>query len=219
MTLIFPLATSVFADRLRIQSVKWRLERYDELSGLGSGEPLSAQLAPPRWVGDVKLTSMTHAKAAQVQALIESLDGAANEFFLYSPQSPYPQSDPEGLILGSSTVTIHSLGANNKSLRLTGLPAGYTLTLGDMFSFSYGSNPVRQALHRIVETDFASGAGLTSMFEVRPHFRPGVATAIEVALKKPVAKVIIVPGTFDAGEISAATALTEGMSFQVMQRP
>ena len=217
MALTFPLSLNAFADRLRIQSVNWKLERYDELSGLGSGEVLAAQLAPPRMVGDVELVPMYHAAAAQVQALIESLDGAINSFYLYAPQRKYPQYDPTGAVLGAAAVTIHTVGGNNKSLRLQGLPSGYVLTLGDYLSFDYGSNPVRRAFHRIVETVTTPGTGISPTFEVRPHLRPGVEGGLSVVLVKPSAKVFIVPGSFNPG--TASGVITEGMSFQVMQRP
>lgn len=217
MALVYPLSLSAFADNLDIQSVNWRLERYDELSGLGTGEVLSAQLAPPRIVGDVKLAPMYHNAASQVQALIESLDGAISSFYLYAPQQKYPQSDPDGAILGASTVAIHTIGGDNKSLRLAGLPAGFVLTLGDYLSFDYGSNPTRRAFHRVVETVVADGAGLSPLFEIHPHLRPGAVTGLIVALKKPAAKVFIVPGSFNPG--TASGLVTDGMSFQVMQRP
>ncbi len=217
MALVFPLSLNTFAEKLKIQSVVWRLERYDELSGLGSGEMLAAQLAPPRIMGDVEIAPMYHSDAAQVQALVESLDGAINSFYLYAPQSRYPQSDPTGAGLSDAVPLIHSLGSNNKSLRVKDLPPGYRLTAGDYLAFDYGSNPERRAFHRIVESVTANSGGATTLFEVRPHLRPGVAVDLNVILIKPSAKVFIVPGSFNPGK--AAGPVTSGMSFQVMQRP
>lgn len=217
MALIFPLSVSDFADKLKIQSVEWKLQRYDELSGLGSGDVLAAQLAPARWVAKVTLATMYHGEAAQAQALIETLDPTAS-FFLYAPQLPYPQSDPDGSILGAAELTIQTVGGNNRSLRVEGFPAGYTLTVGDFLAFDYGSSPVRRAFHRICETVSASGGiGLTPLFEVRPHLRPGVTTGPVVTIIKPAAKVFIVPESFSPG--TARAVVTEGMSFEVMQRP
>ncbi|WP_024586002.1 hypothetical protein [Aliihoeflea sp. 2WW] len=211
------LPAETFVDRLRIRSVKWHLQRFDELSGLASGDVLAAQMSMPKWTGDVSLGPMYHADAAQVQALVESLDGPMRSFYLYAPQLPYPQHDPDGSNLGVSMPTLHTIGANNKSLRVTGLPNGYRLTVGDFLAFEYGANPVRRAFHRVVETVQASSGGLTPLFEVRPHLRPGVVTGLAVALRKPAAKVFIMPDTFDPG--TAEGLITAGMSFQVMQRP
>lgn len=236
MALQDPLPVEAFADLMRIASVKWQLQRFDELSGLGSGDVLAAQLSAPKWTGDVALGPMYHAQAAQVQALVESLDGPMRSFMLYAPQLPYPQSDPAGEVLGSgpslsldflsnvalvrsltSDATIDGVGSDNKSMRLRGLPPGYVLTVGDFLAFDYGVNPVRRAFHRIMETVTVGTAGHTTMFEVRPHFRPGVAAGLPVVLRKPAAKVFLVPGSFDPG--TASGVITSGMSFQVMQRP
>lgn len=217
MALSFPASLPSLADKLDIRSVEWQLRRYDELSGLGSGEMLAAQLAPPRWSGSVSLVAMTHAKAAEVQALFEALDGPMNSFYLYAPQKQFPVMDPDGSILGTDTPTIHTIGVNNRSLRLQGLPEGYVLSVGDFLSFSYGENPERRAFHRVVERVVASSSGVTPLFEMRPHLRPGVAVDLPVALVRPAAKVFVVPDSFTPGTASAAW--TEGMSFQVMQRP
>lgn len=209
---ILPLNT--FADRLKIRSVVWQLQRFDEISGLAGGDILAAQLMQPKWSGTVTLAPMYHAEAAQVQALVESLDGPMRAFYLYAPQMPNPQAyDGHDL----SGVTIGSVGSNNRAMTLAGLPEGFTVTVGDSLAFDYGSNPTRRAFHRILETRTATALGNTSLFEVRPHFRPGVQAGLAVTLIKPAAKVFIMPGSFNPG--TAEGVVTSGMSFEVMQRP
>lgn len=216
MALSLPFIPADFADRLKIQSVQWKLQRFDELSGMGTGDVIAAQLAPPRITGDVTIAPMYHDEAAQVQALVEALD-PMQSFYLYAPQKRFPIADPDGSILGSATPAISAVGSNNKSLRIKGLPAGYVLSLGDYLAFDYGTNPVRRAFHRILETVTADGTGLSPSFEIRPHLRAGAAADIAVTLVDPAAKVFIVPGSFDPG--AARALITDGMSFQVMQRP
>ncbi len=216
MALTFPLSLANFADKLKIVSVKWQLQRRDEVSGLGGGQVLTAQLSPPLWTGSVTLAPLYHGEADQIQALIESLDGSLNDFYLYSPRRAYPQADPTGSILGAATPQIAALGPDNKSIQLQGLPNGYKLTAGDFLHFDYGSNPVRRAFHRLMETGSANGSGTTPMLEVRPHIRPGAVVGAVVTLIKPAARCFIVPDTFDPGETAAMIA--GGMSFQVMQR-
>lgn len=217
MTLSFPLSLNTFADKLKITTVQWQLKRWDQLSGMGTGDVIAAQLAPPRISGIVTLGALKHDDAAEVQAVIESLDGPMQSFYLYAPQKPFPRFDPDGSKLGAATVTTHTVGANNKSLRLQGLPSGYVLSVGDYLAFDYGTNPVRRGFHRIVEAATAPGSSITPLFEVRPHLRPGVTTGLAVTLIKPAAKVFIVPETFDPG--TARALITEGMQFEVMQRP
>lgn len=209
MSISFPLVTNLLADRLKIESVKWILNDNQELNGLGSGELLAADLAPRLWDAEIQCGLMEHDEAAELQALFESLDGAINTMFLYDPRKSGPRRDPDGSILGAAEVTIKSVGANNKSLSLQALPAGYVLSVGDMLAFDYGTDPVRRALHRIVEAATADGSGDTVEFEVRPHFRPGVDVDLDVMLIKPSAKVKIVPGTFSsASSSSTASRLT-----------
>ncbi|WP_435658076.1 hypothetical protein [Brucella pituitosa] len=205
------------ADKLPITTVEWQLARWDEYSGLGTGEVMAAQLAPPRWSAKVTLAPMYHDRAANVQARIEALDGAINNFFLFVPQKQFPVYDPDGNKLGLSEPKIDLLGANNKSLSIKDLPAGYQLTTGDMMAVSYGVNPVRRYLGRIVTDATTSANGFTGNFEVRPHLPAGIAVNLFVTLIKPAAKVFIIPNTFNPG--TAEGLFTTGMSFEVMQRP
>lgn len=215
MALTFPLSLNDFADRLRIVSAPFVLEEQQELSGLASGDVLAAQLAPSRWTADVTLAAERHTKARAVQALIESLSGPIQSFYLYCPTNCYPAADPGGIILGANTVTIHTIGANNKSLRLAGLPAGYALGVGDALAFDYGSNPVRRAWHRLAEPAVAAGDGITPLFDLSHHLRPGVTTGLPVTLKKPAAKMFRVPGPLSVSHSGSFSTI----SFQVMQRP
>ncbi|KAB2701311.1 hypothetical protein [Brucella lupini] len=217
MALTFPLSLAAFADKLQIETVKWRLAFQQETTGLGSGEVITADLAPPRWEGDVTLGPMYHDDAAAIQALIESLGGALSSFYLYAPQKAYPVKDPTGSIMGSSAPVIASVGANNKSLSVSGLPAAYQLSVGDLFAFSYGENPVRRNMHRLVEGVTATGGGTTSVFEVAPPFRPGVTAGLALTFIKPAIKVKILPGSFDEG--TAQGLITQGMAFSVYQIP
>lgn len=215
MALVFPLSLAAFADKLRIASAPFVLQEQQQLSGLGTGDVIAAQLAPSRLTAQVTIAPMSHIKAREIQALIESLNGPQHSFYLYSPANCYPADDPGGVKLGSSTVTIASLGANNKSLALSGLPAGYKITAGDALSFDYGVNPVRRAYHRAAEGAVATGGGATPQFELSHPLRPGVVTGVAVTLKKPAAKMFIEPGSLSiqhAGSLST-------ISFKAVQRP
>lgn len=214
MTLTFPLTTAVFQDKMSIETVRWWLESFQEMSITGGGESLVADLAPRMWKGDVNMSIMTHEKAASVQALIESLDGSLQTFDMFDPRRAYPIDDPTGSILGASTPEIAALNVNNKQLNISGLPAAYKLKGGDMFSFTYSAT--RRALHRIVLDVNASGAGLASNVEVRPHFRPGVAVGQAISFIKPYCRVRMIPGSFQPGT-GIPGGFTEGMSFQVQQ--
>ncbi|PYE89574.1 hypothetical protein [Phyllobacterium leguminum] len=214
MAIIFPLSIAALADKLPIESVDWKLMEQQELSGLGSGEVLAADLGPRLWEAQAQLGQTYNDDAAELQALFETLDGAINPFYLYDPRKPFPRSDPTGAILGATKPKISSIGSNMKSMSLEALPDGYVLSVGDYLAFDYGTNPVRRALHRICEAATANSSGVTPVFEVRPHVRPGATVGTEVMLKKPSAKVILIPKSFSA---PSAGALTSTISFQVRQ--
>lgn len=184
-------------ERLRIVSAPFTLEPQQEVRRQGSGAGQARDLGPNLWVARVTSLCRTFRQLAEVQAMIHALNGAIEPFYLYNPFAAFPARDPGGTIIGSSTVSILSINADNKRLALQGLPVGYVLSLGDFLSFSYGSNPANVALHQIVEVAgvTANGSGQTTQFEVRPHIRAGAAVSDPVSLKKPAAMMKLVPGT------------------------
>ncbi|MCC0013867.1 MAG: hypothetical protein H6881_08315 [Rhodobiaceae bacterium] len=213
MAYTFPLAATVFADLLSIAQVRFWLPSRQEVSGLGSGLIIAAELSPPLWMAEVSLAPMEEADAGRVQAIIETLDGAINEFYLYNPRRKYPLDDPDGSTIGASAVKIKA-NQNGKELQLKSLPAGYTLKAGDFLSWSYNSMTM---FHRISEDATADGSGNTGWFEVRPHLIASSAAAdTAVSLKKPAMRAIMVPGSFDPGT-TRPPVITEGMSFQAIQ--
>lgn len=216
MVATFPTALADLADLLGIRSVSWLPYRQQELSGLGSGEWLTADLAPMLWEGKCETSPVTIAAANQLQARFELLDGSANAFYLFNPLAKYPQTDPSGATLGSSTVTITAISTNRDTVTLAGLPAGYVLTIGDMFSVDYGS-PSRRGLYRFAATATASGLGALGPIEVRPRIRSGVTTALAITLKKPAAKVKIVPESFSVQQVGINHAVIGFIARQTLQ--
>ncbi|ORE89740.1 hypothetical protein [Aurantimonas sp. 22II-16-19i] len=212
--LTFPLALADLADLLPVAEVRWRLAENQELSGLGSGQILAAELGPALWEADVTLGDLKHGRSSQIQARLEALDGATRAFYLCDPFRKYPQGDPDGSRLGAAAPVIGSLTAGGRALSLSGLPAGYVLTAGDYLAFDYGSPP-RRAFHRVVETATASGTGATPPFEVRPMVRTGAAPGISVTLIKPAMKCIRKPASLGHGTVNRVRSK---LSFSVVQK-
>lgn len=194
MVATFPLPLADLADLLRIRSVEWRKFRQQEISGLGTGEFLTADLAPELWEGHCETPPMTMAEADQLEARFELLNGSAETFLLYNPRRKYPQADLDGSTLGASSITVTAIGANRNTVTLSGFPEGYVLTIGDMISILYSTS--RRALIRIAETKTATALGNISLVEVRPYLRPGIVNTDPVTLVKPAAKVKLLPGSF-----------------------
>jgi hypothetical protein len=212
VTLSFPLAVADLADLLPIAAVAWNEARQDAVSALGSGEWLTHELAPPLHEAEVRTARLPHARAEQLRARLRALDGGAH-FYLCNPTVLYPQADPGGAILSSANVVIATINANRKALTLSGLPAGYVITMGDYMHVDYGT-PSRRALMQAVEGATANGSGVTAEFEVRPHLRPGIIAGLAVTLKKPAAKVKIVPGSV---RVETVTTLLSQLRFTARQ--
>ena len=213
MAISYPYSLPDFADLLKISSVVWDIQRNDELSGSGDGRVWQAELAPPLWTGTVTLADMYNAEAKQIAARIRKLHGAQEALFLYDPLSKYPQADPDGTKLGAASVSIAALGADNASMSLKGLPAGYKLTIGDKMQIAYGD---RHAFLELSETAAASGAGVTPVFEVFPHLPPGIAAGLNVALLRPACECVVMPGSHNPG--TASGPITTGATFKIIQK-
>ena len=213
MALTLPLSLADFWDTLNVRTGVPMLVEQQEFSGLGTGEGLAHDLGPRLWQMAVQSAPQPFDDVQALRARIDALDGAINTFYATYKGKEYPKADPDGSILGSATPTIHTIDANRKEMRVTGLPAGYVLTAGDMLAVDYGS-PSRRALVRLVTGATASGAGLTPLFEVRPHLRPGITTTLDAILKKPAMKCKIVPGSLSTEDNMMVTG---SISFTVRQ--
>lgn len=211
----FPLPASQFADRLLIRSVSWTLQESISSSGYGSGEPLDVELSPAVWTADVQLGNLTQVEAVEQRALILMHFKPGRPFRFYNRALPGPRRDPQGLILGGATPTIHTIGAEGRGLRIAGLPAGYQLSVGDMLHVAFGSDPLRYSLHQVGEGVTASAGGLTPEFDVDPAIPIGVATGLAVVLVRAAAIMIRVPGTFQPG--ATERAMVTGMGFRAIQ--
>lgn len=224
MGLSFPLPLSALADQLfgdelygsegNAASVSWLLQDNREMSGMGSGQVLQSDLGPSLWTGDVSSREFYHAEARRIEAKLNAVIRSIGSFYLYDPRKPYPYEDPDGSILGASSVQINSL-PDAKSMTLKGLPVGYKLTEGDYLSFDYGDG--RRAFHEVAEAVTANGSGVTPAFEVSPFIRPGAAVNAAVTLIKPAMKCIVRPGTLQVQ--STGNVVTTQISFSVVQKP
>ncbi len=188
MALAWPLPLAEFFDDLPVARVTFRLGLSVTVSETGGGELIRHQRGARLWGGEIVLDKDSHAVWAAVEARIALLEEPGASFMVTDPRLPAPIADPGGAILGASTVRIYAVHANMRELRITGLPGGYVMSRGDMLSFTYGSNPVRHALHRVVTGAVAAGGGTTPWFEVTPFIRPGAAVDDPVTLLRPACK-------------------------------
>jgi hypothetical protein len=129
------------------------------------------------------------------RARLDALENGLMTFYGYALARTYPilypnGSWPTGVAFSGTSAAVHVVGANNKSLRLKALPAGFQLSVGDMIQIGDAD------LHRVMEPATADGTGETpAFFEVRPHLWPGVAIDDVVSVKRPHCLMAIVPGS------------------------
>lgn len=214
MALTYPLSYAQFLGALRVEEVTFRMSHPQEHTRLGDGTVISASLGASLWTGTIRLAQANHPRHAEMEALIGLMDQPGATFLCHDPRYLGPAGDPTGAILGSRTLTIHSVASTMRELRLTGLPSGYALSAGDMLGFQYGSNPVRYALHRIVVGGTASSTGLTPMLELVPNLRLGAVAGLTVSLLRPACKARLLP---EPSYGSGRQALSRGASFDFIQ--
>lgn len=216
MTLNFPLDLPTFWDRLPIESGGLRLSESYDFSVSGRGEVTTEGDGNRLWAGQIRLAVTIPEEARDINVLLDIIRQEGAPFLAYDPHHLAPVNDPGGAVLGASVPVIASLPAGSRELSLSGLPAGYVLRRGDRLSFSYSAEPVRFALHEIVdETVQADGSGVTPAFEVLPKVAFGAAVGAFVTLVKPFARFIVRPGTFNAGDRSRF--VTRGTTFDILQ--
>ncbi|TPE47224.1 hypothetical protein [Amaricoccus solimangrovi] len=211
MALEFPLGRDVFARKLRVREMTFWRRDFVETSGTGRGDIIVSEIAPPKWIADVTLARYNNRDADELQALFEAIL-PHRLFHLYNIRRPFPAADPDGSELGNSAPLLHAIGSDNVSLRISGLPSGYTLTRGDMLAFNRGD---RRSLHRIIDTVSANSSGLTPSITVTPALKTGTVTGVRVFLERPTALMMIAPGSFAAGV--TRKMLSDGCSFQAIE--
>lgn len=208
------LSLAAFMLKPEFTDADFTLSRFDQESGTARGEIVTAQVAWPKWTATFDIWETEIGLANEIRAIIESL-GTSGQFYAHNPGAPFPRLDPKGAGLSGASPAIQSIGADNKSLRVGGLPSGYRLSIGDMLSFDRGSNPPRRSLHRVTQAAQANSAGVTGFFTVAPHLRLGTVTGLSVTLARPSAKMQIVRDSPNYGRTTGV--MVSGMSFSAIE--
>lgn len=210
----FPMPIADFFGTIPIRTVSQDFGEAMEFNQTGGGEITSADLGPRLWKTTFAINPDYHVHIERIKAKLNMLRQANRSLLVTSSPIEYPQHDPDGSILGANVVTIKSIAGNNRDVTLQGLPVGYELGAGDVFSFTYGSNPVRYAMHQIVSDSVANANG-DIIVEVAGFIRPGALPDMVVTLKKPYYKAVVVPNSTEIGE--ASNIISNGLSFSVVQ--
>ncbi|HEY4724322.1 MAG TPA: hypothetical protein VII92_20875 [Anaerolineae bacterium] len=201
---------------LVISSVTFMPQWRQEFSRQAGGTPRVADIGPEIWTAKIGVDVMENDDAESTAALINQMRGSLGTFYVWNPRRQYPRMDPDGSIIGSSTVTIYALDADTRYLRLAGLPVGYVLRRGDFLSWDQGSSPVHRRLHQFMADATADSNGRIALTEVAPHIAAGASTGLAVSLKRPAAEMLIVPGSYD---FPSTGSTTSSISFTAVQIP
>lgn len=186
--------------------------RQEQSRTLG-GRTYVKDLGQPLW----RMTAMSRPLAPNLldhwRARLNALENGLATFkgFKLSRTFPirYPNGNwPTGGSFSGISAAIHTIGSNNKSLRIKQLPPGFVLSVGDMIQIS------ASCLHEVMEAAVADVAGTTPFIEVRPHFWRGTAANDLVSVKRPHCIMALVPSSIS----SEADVTGHGsISFQAME--
>ena len=214
MAFTFPLTAAQFIDILPVSDMVFDLPEAMEISETGGGEVLTAELGTRLWRGKIWLGDLLADEADEVMTRLDVLRRTGASFMIHDPRRPGPRLDLEGALLGASTPTLDAVMPNRLDIRIARLPPGYQLRRHDYVAFSYGTNPVRHALHRLVGQATANSTGRL-VVEVSPAIREGATVGTSITLIKAACKAVIVPGSVQTGRHKAT--LTTGVAFDWIQ--
>lgn len=178
MAITYPL--DILAD-LSMRALEFNLQFRQEFSRTAGGVTIAKDMGTPLWRASYESPRVHKDRLDQWRARLSLLEGSVQRFMGRPLSRCYPISYPSGAGLGDvSNIKVATIGTNNKSVTLSGLPAGYRASVGDYMQ-------VGQYLYQVVSMD--------SGFEVRPHLAPGTAVGNVVVLVKPSVPMIVLPNT------------------------
>lgn len=193
MAITFP-RTDIYDPEL-FDAIDFAAMDRQEFSRSANGVTYGKDFGEVLWQLSFSTRPLLSSDALAYEARLRSLRGVTGRFFAGDPRRCNPRMHRTGAF--SDTGTIHTVGDNNKSLRIVCPSAGFVISEGDYLAFQYGSTP-SYVLHQALETVTADGSALTPLFEVFPHIRPGLtigSPAPAVVLKKPQALFALEPGS------------------------
>jgi hypothetical protein len=162
----------------------WRQEQ----SRHASGRTRVKDFGSPIWQAAYVSRSLSPNELDFWRARLTAAENGLVTFIAYPTSRCRPIKHP-----GSSTLptgTLDTIDDNNKAIKVSGL-TGITLSVGDFIQIGDSD------LHQVMEPAVAV-AGLTPLFEIRPHLWPGAAVTDAVTISRPHCLMTVVPGSVSA---------------------
>lgn len=210
---VFPMTAAQFFDGLAIQSMTMWPEQPQSVTRDRNGVVQTFGRGAAVWRGRVQLVPDLHRDAAAIEALLDVAARPGASFLAHDTRFDGPAADPTGAALAGRTVTVHAVGADNLSLALAGLPAGFQITRGDRVGVTWGANPVRYGLWRFHGAGVADPDGQTPLIAVTTFLADAVGPGDAVSLVRPPVKAVLDGLTYGAGLV----AYTEAAAFDFIQ--
>lgn len=171
-----------------------------EQSRTAGGRTYVKDLGDPLWTATYQSRQLSPNELDYWRARLDAMENGLQTFIGGQMSRCYPIAYPRGTwptgLSFDGVAMLDSVGTNRKSVSVSGLPAGYKFSVGDMIQIGAAD------LHRVMEPAVANGAGITAEFEVRPHIWPNVdandSPAVTVTVKKPSCVMAIAPGSIQS---------------------
>lgn len=198
----FPGWTTEFEPRAR-----------QERSTTARGRIITKNLGSPLWTLSAVSKVLRPGGLDEWRAKLEALVVTQQLIEGYALSKVWPRAYPRGSwpqgsgFVGTNAV-LAAVAADRKTVRISGLPPGFVLSVGDLVQIGAGD------LHRVRQGATAT-AGTTTDFELFPALWPGVVAGAAVSLARPHCLMAIVPGSLS----SQADAQTGrgAVSFQAIE--
>ncbi|QIG67370.1 hypothetical protein EVB39_041 [Rhizobium phage RHph_TM3_3_9] len=205
---------TVLNDIFEISSITVRPQRNDEVEGIGSGQIITAELATPLWSVEIETPVSLFDQGRRVRAVLNDLNRPGQKFDVYDPIAQYPRSDPDGSILGTSTVQIDTVGTDG-TITLKGLPAGYQISAGDFMQIDFAG---RRGFFEASQDATASSGGVTGAFRVFPTISAATPVNTTVILKQPKIQCQMIPSELEYATADSSTWKMTGFRMRVIQK-
>lgn len=172
-----------------------KLMRRQERSRTASGRTIVKDLGDPLWTAQYITKAMKPNALDRWRARLDVLEEGLNTFKGYFISRCYPIKYPKGTwptgVAFSGAGLLSAIEANRKEIRVSGFPAGYEFSEGDIIMLGAGF------CVRVVKDFTVPSTASAGPFEVRPHLKPGINVGIAATVKNPWVTMAIDPDSKD----------------------
>lgn len=183
----------------KIKTLMFQLKFRQELSRTRGGSLRGVDHGVPIWTASFSTAQIVVDDCVEYEARLNQLGGVIDVFLAGDTRRNMPRLYPTGVF--SDTATIATLGGDGKSMSLTGLPAGFVLSIGDYFQVTNAGVPL---LFSIMTKVTANGSGVSPVFAIAPHYDPSMTTGMAVILKNPGCWMRLEPGSVQFNDADRA---------------